>query len=84
MDVTPTGNLGAGIGARAVYGNANFLTGDIAEILIYDTALSSTDRQAVEQYLSDKWFTPVPEPSSIVFLLTALSFVASTFLRRFS
>ena len=35
----------------------NFL-GDIAEILVYDTALGTTDRQAAENYLSAKWGTP--------------------------
>lgn len=34
---------------------ALWLDGDIAEILIYDTALSDTDREAVEQYLGEKW-----------------------------
>lgn len=29
--------------------------GDIAELLIYDSALSSTDRQSVEAYLTAKW-----------------------------
>ncbi len=62
MDVTPTGNLGAGIGARAIYANSNFLTGDIAEILVYDTALSDIDRLAVEEYLDIKWFWPVVIP----------------------
>lgn len=32
-----------------------FLTGDIAEILIYNSALSSTDRSAVETYLQAKY-----------------------------
>jgi len=31
------------------------LNGDIAEIIIYDTALSDTDRSAVESYLMNKW-----------------------------
>jgi hypothetical protein len=35
--------------------NANFLNGDICEIIIYDAALSDTDRAAVEQYLMTKW-----------------------------
>ena len=32
-----------------------FLNGDIAEIIIYDSALSDTDREAVENYLLAKW-----------------------------
>jgi hypothetical protein len=31
------------------------LTGQIAEILFYDSVLGTTDRQAVEVYLTDKW-----------------------------
>lgn len=37
---------------------ANWLNGDIAEVLIYDTALGTTDRQSVEAYLKAKWGTP--------------------------
>jgi hypothetical protein len=33
----------------------NFWLGDIAEILVFPTALSTTDRQAVESYLATKW-----------------------------
>ncbi|NNE93875.1 MAG: protein kinase [Verrucomicrobiales bacterium] len=32
--------------------------GDIAEILIYDTALSTTRRSEVEQFLADRYFAP--------------------------
>jgi hypothetical protein len=31
------------------------LNGDIAEILIYSTALADADRTAVEAYLNAKW-----------------------------
>jgi hypothetical protein len=34
---------------------SEFLNGDIAEIIIYNTALSDTDRAAVESYLMQKW-----------------------------
>jgi hypothetical protein len=33
------------------------LIGDIAEFFYFDTALSTGDRQSMEQYLSDKWIT---------------------------
>jgi hypothetical protein len=36
-------------------GGGEAWVGDIAEILVYDTALNSTDRQTVEDYLSDKY-----------------------------
>jgi hypothetical protein len=42
------------IGTRAVTPNY-FLNGDIAEIIIYDSALSDTDRDSVEAYLMSKW-----------------------------
>ena len=41
--------IGAYVGYAADYG------GDIAEIIIYDSALSDTDREAVENYLLAKW-----------------------------
>ena len=31
------------------------LTGDVAEIIVYNSALSTSDRQSVESYLSTKW-----------------------------
>jgi hypothetical protein len=40
---------------RLPSGESDFLNGDIAEIIIYDTALGDTDRAAVESYLLAKW-----------------------------
>ncbi|MFT4539363.1 MAG: hypothetical protein ACI841_003018 [Planctomycetota bacterium] len=37
------------------YSLAHFLDGDIAEVLVYDHALSVSDRQAVESYLAGRW-----------------------------
>ena len=37
------------------YGGAFSMTGDIAEIVIYDSALSQSDRESVEGYLAHKW-----------------------------
>ena len=45
------------IGSRPITGN--YLQGDIAEIIIYNQALSTTDRQAVENYLHNKYAPPV-------------------------
>ena len=33
----------------------NLLEGDIAEVLVYSSALSTSDRESVESYLSNKW-----------------------------
>ena len=33
----------------------NYLEGDLSELIIYDTALSTADRQDVEEYLSNKY-----------------------------
>lgn len=41
------------IGTRAVLG-------DIAEIVLYSTALSTTDRDAIETYIVQKYLTPKP------------------------
>ncbi|MBI3500627.1 MAG: PKD domain-containing protein [Bacteroidetes bacterium] len=48
------------VGQWTDYNNPAYrLIGDIAEIIIYDTALTSTQRQQVEQYLSNKYAPPV-------------------------
>ena len=46
-------NLRRGIGGNG-FGAENF-NGDIAEILVFPTALSTTDRAKVESYLNAKW-----------------------------
>ena len=43
--------------------------GDMAELIIFDTQLSDTDRGAVESYLQAKY---VPEPSTIILSLMGL------------
>jgi hypothetical protein len=47
----PTATIGAGL-------NNTFFTGDIGEILIYDRALSESERQTVERYLMAKYGIP--------------------------
>jgi hypothetical protein len=43
------------IGSRYVNGFSNFYNGYIGEIIIFDRALSTSERQQIEQYLSKKW-----------------------------
>jgi hypothetical protein len=53
--------IGAGAGS-------NPFLGDIAEILIFHSALTATDRASVESYLSEKYAIPLPEPTAGVVL----------------
>ncbi|MEI7730246.1 MAG: MBG domain-containing protein [Verrucomicrobiota bacterium] len=71
VDVVTTGNVTAG---RISYDRGNggrSWAGDIAEIMIYNTALSSNDVIMTESYLNQKWTNPqVPvaiaaQPSSL-------------------
>lgn len=46
--------------------SSNNFNGDIAEILVYGRALSTTEQDSVEAYLQDKYFSPgTPEPDTI-------------------
>jgi len=47
-----TGNLGRG------YNNNTYFNGDIVEVLVYNRALSDSERQSVEQYLDGKYNLP--------------------------
>lgn len=57
-NISTNGELGLGVWRP---GPLNFLNGDIAEFLVYDSALSTTDRQAVENYLTAKYFADAAE-----------------------
>ncbi|NTW32382.1 MAG: PKD domain-containing protein, partial [Bacteroidetes bacterium] len=48
-----------GIYALGKYNNTNYTNFDIAELLIFNQALSNTDRQTVENYLRYKYAPPV-------------------------
>jgi len=41
--------------SRAVTAPISYITGDVAEMILYDSALSDTDRGKVETYLNNKW-----------------------------
>jgi hypothetical protein len=53
---------GGGTTLIGAVNDSSFFNGSISEILIYDTVLSTADRQAVEAYLIDKWGIPIPNP----------------------
>ncbi|VVN11072.1 hypothetical protein PS645_03792 [Pseudomonas fluorescens] len=51
--------------ARNVVGTSEILRGDVAEVLVYDRALSSqAERQTVFDYLAQKWSVAVPSQST--------------------
>lgn len=56
------GNKGKGIQGRDIVlgatndGSRDYLRGDIAEVLIFDRALDTSERKFIESYLNDKWF----------------------------
>jgi hypothetical protein len=54
-----TGNIGRG------YNNNTFYAGDIAEVLIYSRALTTTERQQVEQILNNKYALATSTPPFI-------------------
>lgn len=53
-----------------------FFLGDVAEVIVYNTALSITDRQTVHEYLIGKY--AIPEPGSAALLVLG----GAMFLRR--
>lgn len=50
------------VGAESA--STQFWNGDVAELAVYDAALSDGDRGQVEDYLYTKWFVPIAEPST--------------------
>ena len=55
---TPGTTTGLAIGARYQHGNGTasaYLYGTVKEIIVYNTALTTTQRQMVENYLAWKW-----------------------------
>lgn len=47
------------MGRYAMTGTPYYLNGDVAEVLYYNTNLSTSDRLKIEQYLNDKYAPPV-------------------------
>lgn len=58
-----TDSVNIRVGADAANNNLRgFFAGDIAEFIVYNKALSDSERQSIEAYLRDKWL-PAPEPA---------------------
>ena len=65
---SPTDSTNIRIGADAALDSVRGLfTGEMAELITYNRTLSETERQEVEEYLNNKWFT---EPISLPLSLT--------------
>ena len=58
-NTTPFNGAASGVVGRG-FGGGRYYNGDLAEILIYPSALSPAARQSVEQYLNYKWFGMTP------------------------
>lgn len=69
----PFGHKLSRIGGQPQGGGSGF-NGDMAAMLIYDSALTLAQEREVQAYLWDKWFTPIPEPAT--FLLMGLAVLA--------
>lgn len=65
-----SGNVGASnpggitLGGPGALAAGSFLSGDIGEVIAYNTALGATDRQNVEAYLMQRWF-PQKTPDTV-------------------
>ncbi len=54
LDTSPSATLRIGADSSGI-----FFTGDIAELFVYNTALSVSDRQVMENYLGSKYNIPI-------------------------
>ncbi len=62
------GHVGSGYSPGGSYGTDNtYYDGDLAEIVVYNSALPYSDRMQVESYLTDKWFTAITAATSATF-----------------
>jgi hypothetical protein len=72
-DVYQTGGGSFEIGAHSAAGGEPW-NGDIGEMLVYDTALGESDRQAVEDWLYNKWFVSTGPNSFVVTATDSITF----------
>ena len=76
--ITPlnTGSTNAYIGASLVGGVTNFYTGNIYEVIVYNTAVSNTERQQIEGYLAWKWGIQQYLPSNHPYSYSLISYTS--------
>ena len=55
VDATPNAFTSWAVGADRAFGAGRSWEGDIAEVIVYEEALSDYDRKGVEVYLDEKW-----------------------------
>ncbi len=55
VDATPNAFTSWTVGADRAFGAGRSWEGDIAEVIVYEEALSDYDRKGVEVYLDEKW-----------------------------
>ncbi len=55
VDATPTNFASWGLGTDRSWTSGRLWEGDIAEVIVYDDALTDFDRKGVEVYLDEKW-----------------------------
>jgi len=55
VDATPNSSTSWRVGGDRVWGGTRSWEGDIAELIVYEEALSDFDRKGVEVYLDEKW-----------------------------
>jgi hypothetical protein len=82
-------SLTASSGTLAVGGvfqnstKGQLFNGDVAEVIVFNTALSGSDVQTVEQYLGNKYnISVVPEPSQYATVFGLLCVGGAVFLKR--
>ncbi len=64
-------------------GDFDNLTGDIAELVVYNRAMAGSERLGVEEYLGDKYSIQiVPEPSYLMALGLGAAVVLPVLRRR--
>ena len=52
---TETGSITSATIGAYVTGTVQFLNGDVCEMIVYTSSLSTSQRQQIERYLANKW-----------------------------